>query len=65
MLGYYENENATNEIFEDGWLHTGDIGRFDKKGFLHITGRVKDMIVLDNGKKIFPHEIETYLIIQI
>lgn len=61
MLGYYENENATNEIFEDGWLHTGDIGRFDKKGFLHITGRVKDMIVLDNGKKIFPHEIETLL----
>ena len=61
MLGYYENDDATKEILEDGWLHTGDLGRFDKKGFLYITGRIKDMIVLDNGKKVFPHEIETLL----
>ena len=61
MLGYYENEEATKEIFEGGWLHTGDIGKFDKKGFLYITGRIKDMIVLENGKKVFPHEIESLL----
>ena len=61
MLGYYENDDATKEILEDGWLHTGDLGRFDKKGFLYITGRIKDMIVLDNGKKVFPHEVETLL----
>ena len=61
MLGYYENEEATGEIFEGGWLHTGDIGKFDKKGFLYITGRIKDTIVLDNGKKVFPHEIESLL----
>ena len=61
MLGYYENEEATKEIFESGWLHTGDIGKFDKKGFLYITCRIKDMIVLENGKKVFPHEIESLL----
>ena len=61
MLGYYENEEATKEILEDGWLHTGDLGRFDKKGFLYITGRIKDIIVLDNGKKVFPHEVESLL----
>lgn len=41
MLGYYENENATNEIFEDGWLHTGDIGRFDKKAFYILLVELK------------------------
>ena len=62
MLGYYENEEATREaIDEDGWFHTGDMGYIDKTGSIHITGRVKSMIVLTNGKKAFPEEIEAVL----
>ncbi len=58
MLGYYENTEATNEVIRDGWFYTGDLAYKDKKGFVFITGRKKDMIVLKNGKKIFPEEIE-------
>lgn len=59
MMGYYQNPEATAEIMmKDGWLRTGDIGYLDKKGCIHITGRAKSMIVLTNGKKAFPEEIE-------
>lgn len=60
MLGYYENEEATNESFIDGYFRTGDLGYLDKKGFLYVTGRKKDVIVLNNGKNIFPQELEDH-----
>ncbi len=59
MLGYYENEEETNKVLKDGWFYTGDLGYIDKEGCIFITGREKNMIVLKNGKKIFPEEIET------
>ena len=58
MLGYYENEEATKKALENGWLHTGDYGFIDEDGFVYITGRKNDIIVLRNGKNIYPQEIE-------
>ena len=62
MIGYYENKEATKEALEpDGWFHTGDLARIDKDGFIYIAGRKKSVIVLNNGKNVFPEEIETLL----
>lgn len=62
MLGYYNNEEATKEtIDENGWLHTGDLARIDKEDYIFIVGRKKFVIVLKNGKNIFPEELETLI----
>ncbi len=62
MLGYYNNEEANQAVFtEDGWFRTGDMGYMDKDGYIFITGRIKSVIVLENGKNVFPEEIEEYL----
>ena len=58
MAGYYANPEATRGVLEDGWLNTGDIGTFDADGYLHLSGRTKDVIVTDAGKNIYPEEVE-------
>ena len=62
MLGYYKNHKATANAFTaDGWFRTGDMGYLDEDNYCYITGRLKSVIVLENGKNIFPEEIEEYL----
>ena len=62
MLGYYNNPEATKDVISStGWFYTGDYGYVDKKGYLYITGRKKNIIVLQDGKNVFPEEIEEYL----
>ena len=61
MLGYWNDEDATNEIIRDGWLHTGDLGELDADGYLFIRGRKKELVVLSTGKKVTPTRVELLL----
>lgn len=61
MLGYYKNPEATAEVLRDGWFHTGDLGYLDEDRYVHITGRIKNVIITKNGKNVYPEEIENYL----
>ncbi|HPS58229.1 MAG TPA: AMP-binding protein [Spirochaetota bacterium] len=61
MPGYYKNDEANKKVFDDeGFFHTGDLGKLDKKGNLYITGRIKNVIVLSSGKNVYPEELESY-----
>ena len=61
MLGYYEDEEETNKVLKDGWFYTGDMGYQDKEGFVHMTGRKKNVLITKNGKNVYPEEIEEVL----
>ena len=61
MAGYYENEEETAKVLADGWLHTGDLGYIDGDGYLFICGRKKNVVVLKNGKNVYPEELETLI----
>ncbi len=60
MKGYYKRPDETSSVLKDGWFYSGDLGRIDKDGYLYITGRMKEIIVLSSGKNIYPEEVETH-----
>ncbi len=62
MMGYYNNPEATADAFVDGWFKTGDYGTIDSDGFIHITGRKKNIIILSNGKNVYPEEVEAVIL---
>lgn len=60
MEGYYKKDEETKDVIRDGWFHSGDMGHIDKDGYLYITGRIKEVIVLSSGKNIYPEELEVF-----